>query len=70
MNRTLVRVLVFAVAGTAIGYAMQQGYKSFARLDEPWRLLGYLSVFATTGFAIVGMASFLSLVSKRAKARA
>jgi hypothetical protein len=37
-------VLVFAAAVISIGYAMQQGYRHFFAVEEPWKLLGYVSV--------------------------
>jgi hypothetical protein len=57
MNNKIVSVIWFAVAGTAIGFGMREGFRHFSTLDEPWRVLGYLAVGITTGCSVVGMIS-------------
>jgi len=70
MNTKLSRVLACAVGGSSIGYAAQQGYQAFAKEGEPWRVLGYLSVFVTTVFAILGMVALMAMITRRAGLRA
>ncbi len=70
MNNKILSVIWFAVAGTAIGYGMQEGYRHFSTLDEPWRVLGYLTVFLTTGCSGIGMISIWRSFSKRPSPRA
>jgi hypothetical protein len=48
-------VIWFASAGTAIGYAMREGFRHFAASEDPARVLGYLSVAVATSCAVVGM---------------
>jgi hypothetical protein len=70
MNGKISRVLVFAAGGLSIGYAMQQGYRHFFAVEEPWKLLGYLSVFVTTGLAGLGLHALANFVGQAAGPRA
>jgi hypothetical protein len=70
MNSKIGSVIWFAVAGTAIGYGMSEGYRHFSTVEEPWKVLGYLSVFVTTGCSAMGMISIWRSFAKRPGPRA
>lgn len=70
MSNKIVSVIWFAVAGTAIGYGMSEGYRHFSTVEEPWKVLGYLSVFVTTACSAMGMVSIWRSFAARPGPRA
>jgi hypothetical protein len=70
MSNKVLSAIWFAIAGTAIGYGMREGYRHFSTAEEPWKVLGYLSVFVTTGCSTTGMISIWRSFEKRPGPRA
>ncbi len=57
-------VIWFASTGTAVGYAMREGFAHFAEADGSRRVLGFLAVAVVTACATVGMLSIWRAVLK------